>query len=922
MNEGLAASSPNAFLKIYRLGWLALLLYFSSLCAPHISIAEDEPAKHILLLYAYEQYAPLYQVEDPIIRDFLETAFSAPLEFYSECLDLNRFPQPEYLEQLVELHRQKYATRRPDLIVAIATEALDYVLTFGEELFPGTPVVFGSIDARDFQTRTLRDNITGSVGTIDFEGTLKAALALQPDTQSVVVIGGTTPLDRMYLEIVQQELQAYEDRLTISYIADELMEQLLETVAHLPKHTIVYYIHLLHDGRGDAFVPRDVAAELARSANVPVYSFLDTFLGSGIVGGSLISVEALATTTAELALRVLQGERPAEIPIENITMNVPLFDWRALRRWNLSERKLPAGSQIKFREYSLWDLYHWQILGITFLVFTQSAMIAGLLIHRAKLRQAEKTAQVNLEKYRVLFESFPLGVTITNRQGHIIETNQQAALVLGLSKQEHETRSLDGTEWKIFRSDGSPMPYHEYPGYLSIQEHHTISNVEMAVAKANGELVWLSVTAAPIPLEGYGSAVTYKDISDRKRAEEELHSYREHLEELIEERTAELAEERNLLRTLIDNMPDLILVKNTESRFLMLNPALAHLMGATVPEDLLGKTDFDFYPREFAQQYYDLEHIILQSGEPSLNQEELHYDPDTGEERWFLSTKIPFRDQQGVIRGLVGISRDITAHKQLEETLRKQRDHLESLTAELETANRELKDFAYVVSHDLKAPLRGVVKLTHWLTEDYRETIDDKGRKMADLLIDRVKRMDSLIEGILRYSRIGRVHEKDVTIDLNVLLHEVLDLLDPPEHIQISIAPNFPTIIAERTRMFQIFQNLISNAVKFLNKPRGEITIQCVDEETHWTFRVADNGPGIEPHHQEKIFQIFQTLEPCDAIKSTGIGLALVKKIVELYGGKIGVESKMGNGATFWFTFPKNQIATGETEAKLSTTSI
>jgi signal transduction histidine kinase len=227
-------------------------------------------------------------------------------------------------------------------------------------------------------------------------------------------------------------------------------------------------------------------------------------------------------------------------------------------------------------------------------------------------------------------------------------------------------------------------------------------------------------------------------------------------------------------------------------------------------------------------------------------------------------------------------------------------------TTELEAANRELKDFAYVTSHDLKAPLRGISRLAHWLAEDYADAIDDKGREMANLLIGRVKRMDGLIEGILHYSRIGRIEEGRQEIDLNALLTEVLDLLNPPSHIQIAIASVFPTIVAERTRIFQVFQNLIGNAIKFMDKPQGKVAVQCVDEDTHWIFRVSDNGPGIEQRHQDKIFQIFQTLHPRDKVESTGIGLALVKKIVDLYGGKIWVESTVGGGSTFFFTVPRS----------------
>ncbi|MBD3309061.1 hypothetical protein GF348_21950 [candidate division KSB3 bacterium] len=260
----------------------------------------------------------------------------------------------------------------------------------------------------------------------------------------------------------------------------------------------------------------------------------------------------------------------------------------------------------------------------------------------------------------------------------------------------------------------------------------------------------------------------------------------------------------------------------------------------------------------------------------------------------------------------ISLQKEIAERKFVEEQVRMLNAELEyrvqQRTAELEAANKELKEFAYIVSHDLKAPLRGIHRLTHWLVEEYNDVIDAQGKELMDLLIGRVKRMTNLIDGILRYSRIGqlnlKVHE---TIDLNVLLDEVLDLLNPPQHICIEIPSDLPTIPAERTRIFQVFQNLISNAIKFLDKPHGQIIVQYLDKGPYWTFHVTDNGPGIEKHQQERIFHIFQTLQPRDEVESTGIGLALVKKIVELYGGTIGVESEVGKGATFWFTFPKKE---------------
>ena len=224
---------------------------------------------------------------------------------------------------------------------------------------------------------------------------------------------------------------------------------------------------------------------------------------------------------------------------------------------------------------------------------------------------------------------------------------------------------------------------------------------------------------------------------------------------------------------------------------------------------------------------------------------------------------------------------------------------------ELEHANEELKNFGYVVSHDLKAPLRAISSLANWISTDYADKFDSEGREHMHLLISRVYRMDALIDGILQYSRVGRVKETIIAVDLNRLVREVIDLLAPPKNIAVSIVNSLPTVMTEPTRIQQVFQNLLSNAIKYMDKPEGKIRIACVAEGTQWKFSISDNGPGIDQQHFDKIFQLFQTLAPRDRVESTGVGLALVKKIVEMYGGHIWLESTVGRGSTFFFTLPR-----------------
>jgi len=261
---------------------------------------------------------------------------------------------------------------------------------------------------------------------------------------------------------------------------------------------------------------------------------------------------------------------------------------------------------------------------------------------------------------------------------------------------------------------------------------------------------------------------------------------------------------------------------------------------------------------------------------------------------------------------MIARQRAANERRKAERALASVNEHLAETVRELRRSNKELQDFAYVTAHDLKAPLRGIGTLTDWITSDYADKLDTQGQEQLHLLKGRVSRMSELIDSILHYSEIGRTAKCLERVDLRVLVPEVIAQVAPPPTIRVTIEDTLPVVISERVRLIQVFQNLISNAVKYMDKPQGIIRIGCFEQEQYWTFSVADNGPGIDQKYFGKIFEMFQTLARRDELESTGIGLAVVKKIVELHGGTVWVESTVGEGTTFFFTLPKLNVAPGQ----------
>lgn len=371
-----------------------------------------------------------------------------------------------------------------------------------------------------------------------------------------------------------------------------------------------------------------------------------------------------------------------------------------------------------------------------------------------------------------------------------------------------------------------------------------------------------------------GRVWSFRDVTERMKAEEALR------------------ESKSRLNIVLNSILTGVLIIDTETHCIVdVNIVGAELIGLP-KEAIIGKVCHEFIcPAERGQC------SIVDLGQ-SIDRSERVLIRGDGKEIPILKT-VAHTSWQGrafYIESFIDVS-------ELKEAIRRQNELLEQVAK----TNQELKDFAYIVSHDLKAPLRGISTLAEWLTSDYSDKLDEDGKEQLRLLSSRVDRMHNLIDGVLQYSKIGRVQEEWIRVNLNELVPEVIDMICPPEHIKITIENALPEVVCEQTRILQVFQNLLSNAVKYMDKEDGRIKIGCVEDNGFWIFSVSDNGPGIEEKYFKKIFQIFQTLSPRDEFESTGVGLTVTKKIVELYGGRIWVESGPGQGSMFFFSLPKQE---------------
>jgi two-component system sensor kinase FixL len=504
------------------------------------------------------------------------------------------------------------------------------------------------------------------------------------------------------------------------------------------------------------------------------------------------------------------------------------------------------------------------------------------IVQRKKAEQELRAMSQYLEN---LFNCANAPIIVWNPQFKIMRFNQAFEALTGRSAHDVIGKSIK----ILFPTDKVDSSMEFIKGTTEGKRWET---VEINILHLNGEVrtvLWNSATL--FDLDGKTPVATIaqgQDVTERKLAEQALQA------------------SESKYRTLLENIPQRIFLKDRNSVYLSCNQNYANDL-TIKPQEIVGRTDYEFYPEELAEKYRADDKRIMQSGQAENIEEQyiLH-----GKQIPVQTVKTPVKDDHGNVTGVLGIFWDITERKKAEQ-------RQTELLKKVENANRELKDFAYIVSHDLKAPLRGIKTLANWLSADYADKLDENGREQISLLSSRVDRMHNLIEGTLQYSRVGRVKEDKTLVNLNELVLNIIDSLAPPENITITIDNELPVIECEPTHVTQVFQNLLSNAIKYIDKPQGEIRVGSAEDDGFWKFNVTDNGPGIEEKHFEKIFQMFQTLSSRDDFESTGVGLTVVKKIVELNGGKIWLESKVGEGSTFFFTLPKKEM--GVIDAKLQT---
>jgi two-component system, NarL family, sensor kinase len=350
---------------------------------------DDVPSSYrVLLLYSEARLTPSVVRTDQALRSTLEARSPRPVHFYTEFLDLNSFRGSALQDELVKLLGVKYRQRPIDLIVAQGQLTVPFVLQNRANLFSSPPVVFVSVEPSTFPELSSDSTITGTWRARGWADTLELARRLHPGTRRAVVVVGASEAERLWADSARQQLAAHAGQIEITYLVGASSETVLKTISALPKGSVVLSGPFLRDGTGRDFTVNTFMSQMMAVARVPVYGLTEGTIGTGVVGGHVVSFEAHGKVAAGLALRTLAGEHPSPTT-EGTT--VPTFDDRQLVRWGIDRRLLPPGSVVLFQELSLWERYRSYVIGAAGLVVLQSLLIGLLLVQRAQRRRAQRS---------------------------------------------------------------------------------------------------------------------------------------------------------------------------------------------------------------------------------------------------------------------------------------------------------------------------------------------------------------------------------------------------------------------------------------------------------------------------------------------------------------------------------------------------
>ena len=426
-----------------------VVLAAAMLPGPASAAPRGEP-KRVLMLHSFGRDFLPWSEYARTIRTELERQSLWPLDLQEHNLLSARFNNPGPETPFVDYLRSLYSGSPPDVVLSIGAPAAKFVQRYRAQLFPATPLVLTAVEQRMVNRADLTDNDTVISVQNDFSAFFSSILRVLPDTEKIAVVTGASPLEKGWLDEMKREVVPFEDKVTFVWYADLPFEEILRRASSLPPHTVLFWQLMSVDAAGVVHEGDVALRNLREVANAPIFSYQGAFFGRDTVGGPMHSVDELSRVAVDAAVRILGGEKPVNIKMQPIGFSSPKYDWREMQRWGISEANLPPGSEVLFRERSLWERYSWQMTLIAAVIFLQAALISGLLHERRRRRLAEVESRQRLaelahfDRYSAAGElTVSIAHELNQPLGSILTNAETAELILkGSSPNLDEIREI------------------------------------------------------------------------------------------------------------------------------------------------------------------------------------------------------------------------------------------------------------------------------------------------------------------------------------------------------------------------------------------------------------------------------------------------------------------------------------------------
>jgi PAS domain S-box-containing protein len=811
----------------------------------------SEP-RQILVLDSFQFGLPIPDGVNKGLLTALQAGGVALKDIFFEHLDFSREYGPGYRADLAVQLRHRFVGKHIGVVITEGLPAIDFLTVECRDLFPGAAVLSTlspTIGDLAVGPRKVM-NIRWRVRTAD---TLRAALALFPATRRVFVVTGAHDDILPFLDDARKSFAPWKDRLDFEFANESTYEEMLERISHLPPASIVIYSSYFSDTTGRAFAPIEVVDIVARTADAPVFALLGDFLGHGIVGGVLLKTETIGEQAGRLAIDYLAGRLELAAPVTDFdTPTQAMVDWVELARWKGNLAMLPAGSVVVNRPLTLWGQYKVAVVAAAIAFLSLAAFVGALSAMNRRLSRLRAAASESEARFRVMIERAPESIIVYDAdERRIVDANLGAEKLFGCSRERLLEGGLDR-----FYLPGQPDGL-EVAASMKTHDSRALAGEEViferAVRSEDGKGMTCEIRLVRLPSRDRRLVrASIIDITERVRAEEVL------------------ANSERKYRILAENLPQMIFVKDRDSVYLSCNGRYATALGIR-PDDIVGKDDVAFYPRELADKYREDDRSVMKSG---IAVDFIEKWPGPGGETWVNTVKSPIWDEKGEVIGVIGIFWDVS------ERLRLEREQERSLK-EKEILLRE-------VNHRVKNNLQLISAMIRLESDGSPNAVIEKFVK----------------DTVSRISSIAIIHEmlyiKDDMAEIAVaqylreIWRNLAEMYSVPGCI-VRVEVDAADLRLDLNRMVPlglITNEMLTNSLKyaFSGRTSGRISIaMTLDRPSgQYVYVFMDDGIGLPPSF--------------DAIAFKNLGMTFIHSLALQLGGTISMKS--GNGLEYELRFP------------------